>query len=52
MGLNAYERASYFNELLDFLDGRGHLNYRLLGLTGCGPEVDLTLLVMEEDGLT
>ena len=43
VGMDAYERASYFNEFLDFLDGRGHLNYRLSGLTGCGPEVDLDI---------
>ncbi|RZM26704.1 MAG: hypothetical protein EOO88_16030 [Pedobacter sp.] len=41
--MDAYERASYFNELLSFLDERGHLNYRLLGLTGYGPVVDLDI---------
>lgn len=43
VGMDAYERATYFNEFLDFLQGRGHLNYRLLGLTGCGPVVDLDI---------
>lgn len=27
VGMDAYERASYFNEFLDFLQGRGHLNF-------------------------
>ncbi|MDR6786058.1 7-keto-8-aminopelargonate synthetase-like enzyme [Pedobacter africanus] len=43
VGMNAYERAAYFNEFLDFLQERGHLNYRLEGLTGCGPVVDLDI---------
>lgn len=43
VGMDAYQRASYFNEFLDFLEGRGHLNYRLKGLTGCGPVVDLDI---------
>ncbi|ETZ19179.1 aminotransferase class I/II-fold pyridoxal phosphate-dependent enzyme [Pedobacter sp. V48] len=42
-GLDAYQRAALFNEYLDFLQDRGHLNYRLVGLTGCGPMVDLDI---------
>jgi glycine C-acetyltransferase len=42
-GMDVYERSMYFNEYLDFLKARGHLNYRLEGLTGCGPVVDLDI---------
>lgn len=42
-GLDAYQRAALFDEYLDFLQARGHLNYRLVGLTGCGPMVDLDI---------
>ncbi|MEJ2901687.1 aminotransferase class I/II-fold pyridoxal phosphate-dependent enzyme [Pedobacter panaciterrae] len=42
-GLDAYQRAALFDEYLDFLQARGHLNYRLVGLTGCGPTVDLDI---------
>lgn len=40
-GKDAYERALVFNNYLQFLADRGHLNYRLLSLTGCGPEMEL-----------
>ena len=43
VGLNAYDRAQLFNEYLDFLQDKGHLNYRLVGHTGCGPTVDLDI---------
>lgn len=42
-GLNVYERAGLFDEYLDFLQSKEHLNYRLVGLTGCGPTVDLDI---------
>ena len=42
-GMDVYQRSAYFNEYLDFLKKRGHLNYRLEGLTGCGPVVDLDI---------
>lgn len=42
-GYSVYERATLFSEYLDFLDGRGHLNYRLESQTGCGPTVDLDI---------
>ncbi|MFI5452193.1 aminotransferase class I/II-fold pyridoxal phosphate-dependent enzyme [Pedobacter sp. UC225_61] len=42
-GLDAYQRSALFNEYLDFLERKGHLNYRLEGLTGCGPMVDLDI---------
>lgn len=42
-GMDVYERSARFNEYLDFLKERGHLNYRLEGLTGCGPVVDLDI---------
>ena len=43
VGMDAYQRSTYFNEFLDFLQERGHLNYRLEGLTGCGPTVDMDI---------
>jgi glycine C-acetyltransferase len=40
-GLNAFERAEAFDDYLNYLDDKGHLNYRLLNTTGCGPELDI-----------
>ncbi|WP_316832984.1 aminotransferase class I/II-fold pyridoxal phosphate-dependent enzyme [Pedobacter aquatilis] len=42
-GMSAYERAAYFNEYLDYLEKHGRLNYRLLGLSGSGPTVDMDI---------
>ncbi|WP_240315322.1 aminotransferase class I/II-fold pyridoxal phosphate-dependent enzyme [Mucilaginibacter pineti] len=42
-GMDAYERAAYFDTYLNFLDDRGHLNYRIKTVSGCGPEVMLEL---------
>jgi len=42
-GLDIYRRSDLFNKYLDFLHDRGHLNYRLESLTGCGPVVDLDI---------
>lgn len=40
-GMDAYERADLFQDYLNYLSGRGHLNYRLESVTGCGPEMEL-----------
>ena len=40
-GMDAWERAKEFNHYLNYLDGFGHLNYRMKTVTGCGPEVVL-----------
>jgi glycine C-acetyltransferase len=40
-GLNAIERAQAFDEYLNFLDEKGHLNYRLVNTSGCGPQVSI-----------
>jgi glycine C-acetyltransferase len=40
-GKDVTERAEIFNNYLQHLADRGHLNYRLLSLTGCGPEMEL-----------
>jgi glycine C-acetyltransferase len=42
-GMDIYARAAFFNQYLDFLQQRGHLNYRLEALTGCGPELMLDI---------
>lgn len=42
-GLNAFERAGAFNDYLNFLNEKGHLNYRLLNTTGCGPELSIQI---------
>jgi len=42
-GLSAYERADYFNDYLDYLQRNGRLNYRLMGITGSGPTVDMDI---------
>ena len=36
-----YARAAIFNDYLNFLDNRGHLNYRMESISGCGPEMDV-----------
>lgn len=42
-GQNMMERALSFNSYLNYLDHKGHLNYRLENLSGCGPELTLNL---------
>ncbi|TCD03156.1 aminotransferase class I/II-fold pyridoxal phosphate-dependent enzyme [Pedobacter psychroterrae] len=42
-GMDIYQRSDLFNEYLDFLQDRGHLNYRLESLTGCGPVVEMDI---------
>lgn len=41
--LDAFQRAGYFQTYLDFLKQNGHLNYRILSTTGCGPEMELLI---------
>ena len=43
-GQNMMERASSFNNYLNYLDDKGHLNYRLENSSGCGPELHLNLI--------
>lgn len=40
-GMNAWERAVYFQQYLDYLDHHDRLNYRLVSVSGCGPEMDI-----------
>ena len=40
-GMDAWKRADVFNDYLNFLDKKGHLNYRLVSTTGCGPEMEI-----------
>ncbi|HEK18930.1 MAG: 2-amino-3-ketobutyrate CoA ligase [Mucilaginibacter sp.] len=42
-GYDMYARAGIFNEYLNFLDQRGHLNYRMEAISGCGPEMEVLL---------
>ena len=42
-GYNAFERASYFSEFLDYLDAEGRLNYRFETCSAPGPEVELNI---------
>jgi glycine C-acetyltransferase len=42
-GMDAYARAAIFNDYLNLLEKRGHLNYRMETTSGCGPEVELKL---------
>jgi glycine C-acetyltransferase len=42
-GLNMFERAELFNDYLNFLNSRGHLNYRMESTSGCGPEMDVII---------
>lgn len=47
-GCDMYARAQQFNDYLNFLDQKGHLNYRMETVSGCGPEVQV--LVPEKSG--
>ncbi len=38
-GLDAVQRANVFYDFLDYMKQNGHMNYRLLNLSGCGPEM-------------
>lgn len=40
-GMDAWKRAALFQHYLDYLDENGRLNYRLVSVTGCGPEMDI-----------
>jgi glycine C-acetyltransferase len=40
-GLDAFGRAGYFNEFLDYLEGEERLNYRFETVSAAGPVVDL-----------
>lgn len=42
-GMDAYQRAGYFSEYLEYLRSRGHLNYRMESQSGCGPEVEMDI---------
>jgi glycine C-acetyltransferase len=42
-GQNVYATALEFEEYLNFLRSKGHLNYRIESLSPCGPEMDLIL---------
>lgn len=40
-GLDAWERAGLFQDYLNYLDQEGRLNYRLVSVSGCGPEMEI-----------
>lgn len=42
-GFDAYHRARYFNEFLDYLEGEERLNYRFETCSAGGPEVELDI---------
>jgi len=42
-GYDAYQRAAYFNEFLDYLDSQDRLNYRFETCSSPGPEVELNI---------
>lgn len=42
-GLDAFERADLFYDYLEYLSHKGHLNYRLVSTSGCGPEMELII---------
>src|ERR1035437_383618 len=42
-GNDMYARAAIFNNYLNFLDNRGHLNYRMESTSGCGPEMNVLI---------
>ncbi|CAM4207931.1 glycine C-acetyltransferase [Pedobacter westerhofensis] len=42
-GLDAYQRAVYFNQYLNFLEDEGRLNYRFETSSAGGPEIELNI---------
>lgn len=42
-GFDMYARAAIFNDYLNFLADKGHLNYRMESFSGCGPEMDILI---------
>ena len=42
-GADAWARADLFNDYLKYLANKGHLNYRLVSTTGCGPEMEIII---------
>ncbi|RZM12874.1 MAG: pyridoxal phosphate-dependent aminotransferase family protein, partial [Pedobacter sp.] len=42
-GLDAVQRAGEFQRFLNYLRDKGHLNYRIESLSGCGPQMQLML---------
>src|ERR1700744_1085114 len=40
-GFNPWQMPALFKQYLDYLDGLGHLNYRMKGVENLGPEVVL-----------
>ncbi|OJV20454.1 MAG: 2-amino-3-ketobutyrate CoA ligase [Dyadobacter sp. 50-39] len=40
-GLDAIARAEVFYDFLRFMKNSGHMNYRLVNQSGCGPEMDV-----------
>jgi glycine C-acetyltransferase len=40
-GLDAIARAEVFYDFLGFMKNSGHMNYRLVNQSGCGPEMDV-----------
>lgn len=43
-------RADIFGRFLDYMKDNGHMNYRLLGMSGCSSEMDILLPGMEKPG--
>lgn len=41
--MDAMKRAGEFQLFLNYLKDKGHLNYRIESVSGCGPEMDLLL---------
>lgn len=37
--LNAFQRAEIFKEFTDYMEVQGHMNYRFVTSSGCGPEM-------------
>lgn len=40
--LNAFEKAEAFKEFTDYMQAEGHMNYRFVTHSGCGPEVSVS----------
>jgi len=48
-GHDMYQRAEVFGDFLEYMKDNGHMNYRLLNYSGCGPEMYVNTNVHEEE---
>lgn len=46
--LNAFQRAEAFKDFTDYMEIKGHMNYRFITHNGCGPEILVSSPFLEQ----